>query len=428
MLTPSLQAILERADTVFASRPKLARTFKNAFLNTIDTTIQLTDVGDTFVITGDIPAMWLRDSSAQVHHYLPFVKDDPLLRNIIEGLIARQVKCILLDPYANAFNEIPNGAHCCKDDETEMLDHVWERKYEVDSLCYPIKLCYTYWKESGSTDVFTKDMHKALELIVHLFTTEQQHYGSSNYRFIRREEICPPGTVERETLQNDGLGLPVNYTGMTWSGFRPSDDACAFNYLIPSNMFAVVILDYIMEIAQEIYQDNKLYQQAYNLRNEIDLGIRRYGIFHHPVHGPIYAYETDGFGNYNLMDDANCPSLLSIPYLGYKSADDEIYQNTRKFVLSKDNPFYYEGSYAKGIGSPHTPENFIWHISLSMQGLTSNDKAEAEQIIETILNTDGDCELMHEGFDANDPSNFTRPWFAWSNSLFAELVYKTYLA
>lgn len=425
MLTPSLQAVLDQADVVLADRPKLLRTFKNAFSSTIDTTLRRLPDGDSFVITGDIPAMWLRDSSAQVRHYLPFVKNDPELRSIIEGLIARQAKCILMDPYANAFNEKPDGSRWAED-LTQHLKGIWERKYEVDSLCYPVQLCYLYWKESGSDRIFTSTLHRALNTVVQTFKTEQRHFERSSYRFIRPEEYA--GGLEQETLQNDGMGMPVNYTGMTWSGFRPSDDACDFGYLIPSNMFAVVILGYLGELAKEGFGDEILCEEARKLRHEIDYGIRHYGIYRHPVFGRIYAYETDGFGNYNLMDDANVPSLLSIPYLGYASADDPIYQNTRRFILSEENPYYWKGTAAQGIGSPHTPKNYIWHIALSMQGLTSSSREEAEEMIELLLHTDGGRELMHEGFDANDPQKFTREWFAWSNSLFAELVYRTYLA
>lgn len=425
MLTPSLQAVLDRADTLLAHDPKLLSTFKNTFVSTIDTTLKQLPDGDSFVITGDIPAMWLRDSSAQVRHYLPFVKDDPQLREIIEGLIARQMKCILLDPYANAFNEKPDGSRWCED-RTQHLKGIWERKYEVDSLCYPVQLCYLYWKESGSNAIFTPTLRQALYTIVRTFTNEQRHFERSPYRFIRPEESC--NGLEQETLQNDGMGMPVNYTGMTWSGFRPSDDACVFGYLVPSNMFSVVILGYMMELAREGFQDEILYEDARKLRHEIDYGIRHYAIYRHPVYGPIYAYETDGFGNYTLMDDANVPSLLSIPYLGYRSADDPIYQNTRRFILSKENPYYWEGTAAKGIGSPHTPQNYIWHIALSMQGLTASTREEAEEMIRLLLRTDAGCGLMHEGFDADCPEKFTRPWFAWSNSLFAELVYRTYLS
>lgn len=425
MLPSSLQAVLEKAADRLKDQPHLLETFQNAFVSTIDTTWKQLPDGESFVITGDIPAMWLRDSSAQVRHYLPFVKEDEELRKLIEGLIARQMRCILLDPYANAFNEEANGNRWCED-RTQHLQMVWERKYEVDSLCYPVQLSYLYWKESGSSAIFTPSFHRAMDTVVETFRTEQRHFERSPYRFIRPEENC--NGLEQETLQNDGMGMPVNYTGMTWSGFRPSDDACTFGYLIPSNMFAVVILGYLAEMAEAGFGDQLLRDKALRLRHEIDYGIRHYAIWRHPVYGPIYAYETDGFGNYTLMDDANVPSLLSIPYLGYRPVEDPIYQNTRRFILSKENPYYYEGTVARGIGSPHTPENYIWHIALSMQGLTASTRQEAEEMIGLILSTDAGCARMHEGFDVNDPSQFTRPWFAWANSLFAELVYKTYLA
>lgn len=422
MLTPSLKAILKRADSLFSDDPKLLRAFHNTFVNTIETTLKHS--GEVFVITGDIPAMWLRDSSAQMRHYLPFVKEDAELRALFEGLIARQMKCILLDPYANAFNETPSGAHCCRDN-TQQSKEVWERKYELDSLCYPVQLCYLYWKASGSTAIFTPLLRQAFSTILETMQIEQRHMERSPYRFLRPEEVCN-GQIERENIFNDGIGMPVNYTGMTWSGFRPSDDACTFGYLVPSNMFAVVILGYMMELAKDALGDETLCGRARTLRGEIERGIQRYALFRHPVYGSIYAYETDGFGNYNLMDDANVPSLLSIPYLGYRPASDPIYQNTRRFILSKDNPYYFEGAAAKGIGSPHTPSNHIWHIALSMQGLTASTKKEAEDMIQLILKTDAGCALTHESFNADDPSAFTRPWFAWSNSLFAELVYQTY--
>lgn len=423
LLTPSLKEVLNQAQTRLAGQPNLLKAFENTFVSTIDTTLKRLPQGESFVITGDIPAMWLRDSSAQVRHYLPFVKDDPELQQIIEGLIARQAHCILLDPYANAFNETADGSRWCED-RTQHLKEVWERKYEVDSLCYPVQLCYLYWKASGSRKIFTPRLREALWTVVRTFQTEQRHFERSPYRFIRPEEAC--NGLEQETLQNDGMGMPVNYTGMTWSGFRPSDDACDFGYLIPSNMFAVVILGYLTELAEEGFGDAILCESARKLRHEIDYGIRHYAIYRHPVFGPIFAYETDGFGNYNLMDDANVPSLLSIPYLGYRPANDPIYQNTRRFILSPENPFYYQGTAAKGIGSPHTPPRYIWPIALCMQGLTAEDPAEAREMIEILLRTDAGCSLMHEGFDVDCPEKFTRPWFAWANSLFAELVYRTY--
>jgi meiotically up-regulated gene 157 (Mug157) protein len=212
---------------------------------------------------------------------------------------------------------------------------------------------------------------------------------------------------------------------MIWSAFRPSDDACKFGYLVPANMFAVVALTYIEEIVAKYYPTEVvLLKKATKLRHEIDFGIQIYGKYLHPIHGEMYAYETDGFGNYHLMDDANVPSLMSIPYLGYVDAEDKIYQNTRSFVLSSSNPFYYEGKYAKGVGSPHTPEGYFWPIGLSMQGLTSNSIEEIEGLIETLVATDAGTEYMHEGVECDNPNNYTREWFAWSNSLFSELVIK----
>lgn len=238
----------------------------------------------------------------------------------------------------------------------------------------------------------------------------------SGYSFERTD--CPPS----DTLPCEGKGNPVGYTGMTWSGFRPSDDACRYGYLVPANMFAWVVLGNLIEILQAIYQDAALAEKAKQLRQDIKEGIEAYAVIHHPVYGPVYAYEVDGLGHFNLMDDANVPSLLSIPYLGYASADDPIYQNTRRMILSKENPYYYEGSALKGIGSPHTPPEYVWHIALSMQGLTSNDPQEIEQLLNLLVNTDGETGYMHEGVYVNDPKRFTRSWFAWSNSLFSEFV------
>ena len=378
-----VQRICER----LSGNEKLQVLFKNCYPNTMDTTVKMIGEKDTFVITGDIPAMWLRDSTAQVRHYLPVAKHNAEVADMIEGLINRQFKCIAIDPYANAFNEEANGMcwgkyapiflklppeapYDAESDETDFeSDWVWERKYEIDSLCYPVQLAWLLWKETGRTGQFNEQYKASTKIILEVFETEQDH-SKSPYYF--RRDNCPP----TDTLTHDGCGAPVAVTGMTWSGFRPSDDACNYGYLIPSNMFAVVALGYTAEIMREIYKDEAMAARAEKLAAEIRAGIEKYGVVEHPVFGRMYAYETDGMGNYTFMDDANVPSLMSIPYLGYCSADDEIYKNTRAFVLSKENPYYYEGKAAKGVGSPHTPPEYIWHIALSMQGLTSENAAE----------------------------------------------------
>ncbi|WP_201007808.1 glycoside hydrolase family 125 protein [Paenibacillus glycanilyticus] len=417
-LPQSVQAVLAEAETRLAHRPKLLQLFKNCFPNTLETTTKLLDDGTTFVITGDIPAMWLRDSVEQVMHYVPFAKDDADLQRIIGGLIKLHMRNIVIDPYANAFNEMANDWHWNTDDKTDMSPWVWERKFELDSICFSMRLAFAYWKETGRADIFDADFKVAMRAAVDLWKREQHHFERSPYRFERDNGIMT------DSLMNDGIGMPVNYTGMIWSGFRPSDDACDFHYNIPDNMFAVVTLRQMREIAEFVFRDLSFEKEMAKLEREINHGIQLYGIYRHPEFGPIYAYETDGFGNYCLMDDAGTPGLISIPYLGYVDGDDPIYQNTRRFALSKENPFYYEGTAAKGIGSPHTPPGYIWHMALSMQGLTAKTDEEMLDMIAVLEATDADTGFMHEGFHSDDPAVFTRKWFAWSNSLFSQLVYK----
>ncbi|KQN97686.1 glycoside hydrolase family 125 protein [Paenibacillus sp. Leaf72] len=417
-LPQAVQQVLEEAEQKLAHRPKLLQLFKNCFPNTLETTTKKMDDGTTFIITGDIPAMWLRDSVEQVIHYVPLAKNDVELQRIISGLIKRHMANIQIDPYANAFNESANDWHWNTTDETDMSPWVWERKFELDSICFSMRLAYAYWKETEQTDIFDSGFKAAMRRIVELWKTEQRHFELSPYRFVRDNGI------PTDSLRNSGMGMPVNYTGMIWSGFRPSDDACDFHYNIPANMFAVVTLRQMREMAEWVFRDMAFVKELKQLEDDVEHGIQLYGIYRHPEFGPIYAYETDGFGNYCLMDDAGTPGLLSITYLGYTTADDPIYQNTRKFALSKENPFYYEGKIAKGIGSPHTPPGYIWHMALSMQGITADNDEEKLAMIAMLEATDADTGFMHEGFHSDDPAIFTRKWFAWSNSLFSQLVYR----
>ncbi len=398
-------------------KDSLADLYEKCYESTLKTTVKIMEDGTTFLVTGDIPAMWLRDSSAQVCHYLPWADRYPETSDLIQGLIQRQFRYIDLDPYANAFNPEPNGACYTKDKmEIEESPWIWERKYEIDSLCYPIHLAYQFWKTTGRTDWADSYFRSAADKILALWTREQNHEENSPYRFTR--ENCPP----TDTLHREGKGAPVVPTGMTWSGFRPSDDACVYGYLIPSNLFAAAVLKKLAEIAEQVINDSTMAEKARKLSAEISDGVKQYGIVEREGFGKIYAYETDGQGNYVFMDDANVPSLLSLPYLGCCDVEDEIYQNTRRFILSKNNPYYYEGKVLKGIGSPHTPENYVWHISLSMQGLTANNREEMEAILSMIENSHAGTLQMHEGVNVDNPEEFTRPWFAWANSIFSEFV------
>lgn len=412
--------LLQKADEITAKLeekyPNIAPLFKGCFLSTIETTVTKSDDGNYFVITGDIPAMWLRDSAAQLTHYVRYANEDEELKEIIRSVIARHAQQVCLDPYANAFNIIPNPLS--HKDETDFYHElIWERKYEVDSLCAPLYLAHQYYRETLDDSIFTEEFHQMMTKIVEVFKNEQNHFERSPYFFKR--ENCP----QIDTLPGeDGRGNEVAYTGMTWSGFRPSDDRCLYGYLVPSNMMAVCALKKAAEMANVGYDDNKLESECRSLAFDIDEGIRAHGIYEHPKFGNIYAYEVNGMGDILLMDDANSPSLLSAPYIGYCDKDDDIYQNTRRFILSNENPWYFDGGVAKGVGSPHTGTDKIWHIALCMQALTSNNSAEIEKCLEMIANTHAGTFHMHESFHKNDDTDFTRPWFAWANSLFAELA------
>ena len=394
--------------------PELMDVFVNCYTNTLNTTVKRMENNMTHVITGDIPAMWLRDSAAQLRPYIFLAKENEEIRELIAGLVRRQFMCITIDEYANAFNEAPNGA-CWEKDDPDQNPWVWERKFEVDSLCYPLQLAYLLWKNTGCTTQFEGDFQAGVEKILEVFTTEQYHEEKSHYRFNRNNGYY------RDTLSRDGKGALVKSgTGLIWSGFRPSDDACTYGYLIPSNMFAVVALGYLEEMEREIFHNEELAERAKALKEEIQRAIETIGKTFTEEFGMVYAYETDGYGMYNLMDDANVPSLLAMSYLGYEG-EPEVSSNTRRFLLSEANPFYFKGDKAAGIGSPHTPSNYIWHIAMAIQGLTSETREEKLEILKNMAATTGGKGVMHEGFCCEDDRKFTRAWFSWANAMYAEL-------
>ncbi|MFH6710484.1 glycoside hydrolase family 125 protein [Streptococcus suis] len=403
-----------------ADHPSWGSVFERCYTDTLDRTISQLEDGTTFVLTGDIPAMWLRDSTAQVKPYLALAGKDATLRQMIVGLVERQMAFILMDPYANAFNQAANG-HGHQIDNTQMGPWIWERKYEVDSLCYPLQLAYLLWKATGETSHFNQTFFGAAEKIVQLWKLEQ-HHENSPYSFERDTDRL------EDTLTHQGKGAPCAYTGMTWSGFRPSDDACIYPYLIPSNMFAVVVLGYLGEIAELFASEefSDLAEGARQLAQEIDQGIRTFGLTKNQAGETIFAYEVDGLGNQSIMDDPNVPSLLAAPYLGYCQKDDPIYLATRRTILSQENPYYYEGDYAAGLGSSHTFYRYIWPIALAIQGLTTDDKEEKARLLDTMVACDGGTGLMHESFHVDDPTLYSREWFSWANMMFCELVLDYY--
>jgi meiotically up-regulated gene 157 (Mug157) protein len=404
---------------------EMAWLFNNCFPNTLDTTVEFEIINgkpDTYVITGDIDAMWLRDSSAQVWPYLPLMKEDLHLQELIHGVINRQTKCILLDPYANAFYKDLNKVSEWKSDLTEMKPGIHERKWEIDSLCYPVKLAYGYWQQTGDTTPFGADWKQAMRKVIQTFKEQQRFEGKGPYSFQRTTSWATDG------VPLSGYGYPAKPNGMICSMFRPSDDATIFPYLLPSNWFAVFALDWMSDLAKAV-GDEELARLSFEMGNSLAKVLWDAAIVYTEKFGNIWVYETNGLGSCNLMDDANMPSLLSIPYLGdniFSNTKQTTWENTRKYALSISNPFFFTGTAGEGMGSPHTGLDYIWPMSIAVRGLTSVDEAEMKKCLETLQKTHAGTGFMHESFHKDDPTKYTRKWFAWANSMFGEFVWKMY--
>ena len=403
------------------TNPKLRWMFMNCFPNTLDTTVHYGEDEDgnpdTFVYTGDISAMWMRDSGAQVWPYVQFADRDTALAKMIAGVIRRQMKCICIDPYANAFNVEPVGA-ANRTDWPEADPYVFERKWELDSHCYPLRLAYAYWKTTGDTSVFDSSWEKAVGKMLQVMREQQRRNGYGEYKFLRVTDR------QLDTKCVVGNGNPAKYTGLIASSFRPSDDATTFEFLVPSNFMAMDCLRKAAEILSEVNGNSYLAQECLALTSEVESGLKEYAVYNHPKYGKIYAFEVDGYGNQYLMDDANVPSLLSLAYLDESLADDPIWRNTRKFVWSGDNPYFFRGYAGEGIGGPHIGVEVIWPMSIMMKAFTSDDDAEIQDCIRQLMITDAGTGFIHESFHKDDASDFTRPWFAWQNTLFGELILK----
>lgn len=410
--------------------------FENCFPNTLDTTVDLEMMDgkpDTYVITGDIDAMWLRDSSAQVWPYLSLTKDDKDLQQLIQGVIHRQAKCILKDPYANAFYKDESKVSEWKEtDITDMKPGIHERKWEIDSLCYPIRLSFGYWHITGDTTPFDEHWLEAMRTIVKTFREQQRKTGHGPYTFQRKTSFST------DSIPMGGYGYPTKKVGLIHSMFRPSDDATIFAYLIPSNIFALNSLASLRHLLGVLKKGQDLAAECQAFETELTKALLDHATAIHPVYGRVFAYEADGFGNHSFMDDANVPSLLALPYLqspvykGALSVTDPtqkgyvIYQNTRKMLLSEANPFYFKGKAGEGIGGPHVGEDMIWPLSIIIRGMTSKDPKEISYCVGLLQKSHAGKGFMHESFHKDDVTKFTRPWFAWANTIFGEFILKVY--
>ena len=402
---------------------ELAWMFENCFPNALDTTVDFEVVDgrpDTYVIAGDTDAMWLRDSAAQVWPYLPLMKNDSNLQQLIAGVINRQTRCILKDPYANGFYKDESKASRWQSDRTEMKPGVHERKWEVDSLCYPIRLAYHYWKASNDRTPLDEKWRQAVLLTLQTFREQQRKTGPGPYRFQRLTE------VPTDSLTGGGYGPPAKPVGLIYSMFRPSDDATVFPFLVPSNFFAVVSLRLAADLLEQIHHDQESAAQCRALAAEVERALREHAVVIHEKFGRILPYEIDGYGNSYGMDDPGYPSLLSLPYLDAIVPGDPLYLNTRRFVLSDSNPYYCSGKAAAGPSGPHVGRDMVWPLGLIMQALTSTDDQEVRQCLLTLQKTHAGTGFIHEAFNKDDPDKYTRPWFAWANSLFGELILKSY--
>lgn len=399
--------------------PEIARLFVNCYPNTLDTT---TETGmyegkpDTAIITGDIPAMWLRDSSAQVWPYIHLAKKDPALREMLEGLIRRQSRCILIDPYANAFMADPDAPaiNASPEDKADQKPGVGERKWELDSFGWVLRLAYAYWKKIGDTRPFDAEWKRSMQLVVATMRVQQRKDGEGPYRYLRTTNIAT------ETLPGKGYGNPVMPVGLIASSFRPSDDACIFPFLVPSNLLAVTALRQLAEMSNAILHDASLASDAQGLSDEVERALNQYAKVATPE-GTVWAYEVDGYGSQVLMDDAGLPSLLALPYMD-SSPDAAVYQRTRAFVWSERNPWFFKGTAGEAIGGPHIGKDMVWPMAQMAYALTSTSDREIRSMLSMLKAAATSTGFIHESYYKDDSSRFTRPWFAWANSMFGELV------
>lgn len=395
----------------------IRRMFVQCFPNTLDTTVYHSEregKPDTFVVTGDISAMWLRDSVNQVWTYLRYVKEDDEIKNLFIGLLYRQTICINSDPYANAFKrEIDDGRV-----------EVWERKWELDSLAAFLRLSVGYFEKTDDLTPFDSHWLEALQKSLDVMFLEQNTLNKENKNLLF--QFRTHGGHLHPAVRLEGYGYPNKHCGLTRCVFRPSDDECVFPYLIPANAMTVVNLRRLTKLLDKIGEADSS-RQANHIAQQIDKGIREWGIVTHREFGEIYAYEVDGFGSSCIMDDPNIPSLLSLPYLGYCETDDDVYQNTRKLILSKWNSFFAKGERANGETSPHVGVcDHFWPMGTIMQALTTNDEKEIIECLSTLKRTHAGTFYMHESVDVDNEHHFTRHWFAWVNSLFGELILTLY--
>ena len=380
------------------SEPRFNRVSKS-LTSLFDKSLTRLENGRPFIITGDIPAMWLRDSTWQVAPLLN--SNHPQVVNLLIELSKTQVELFLIDPYANAFNPSPSG-ECWHKDFIDQSPWVFERKFELDSWASVLYLARMIIEKYDRWDHIDEKFNDALEVMLNLAQREQRH-DPETYVFKR------DNGVSHDSLSHEGRGAPTAYTGMIYSAFRPSDDACVYGYLVPSNFF---FLNELENLSQRLKTP-----KSESLARDIRSGIEKYAVIDN-----LYAYEVDGLGNALFIDDANIPSLLSLPLLAGASLDVDVYRNSREFILSSSNPYFFSGVRASGVGSQHTPKNHVWPIAMSVEALTSPSNEKKLKTLDILETTDAGTGNMHEAFNVDRPEEFSRAWFSWADMTYVQLV------
>lgn len=494
---PAVDAYIDKMESRIKD-PDLYRLFQNSFPNTLDTMVKWHGYANdaegnstteelSYIITGDIDAMWLRDSASQLYSYLSFLSphkteltdDIASLNSLWRGLINSHARYIIISPYCHSFQPPPesgippsvNGAYDQNNPRPAYdRNKVFDCKWELDSLASFLQVSVGYWTRTHDHAFFARyQWIEAVKAAVDAAAAMRLGTYDTEGRVLPSAWTFTGWTNRgSETLTNDGLGNPVRSNGMVRTAFRPSDDATIFQLLVPANMMWAKYLEEASVLVAELAEGavhpldatkqamaRELTQTMRDFARGIREGIDADGVVAHREFGDIFAYECDGYGGVNLMDDANVPSLLSMPLFRYDESRyplpksvagrdyGKIYQNTRRFAMSMANPYWAQGPAISAVGGPHLGPGKGWPMAALVAGLTafeaesgfvdargdSLDAGAGEALVAfvgeqlgMVLNSTSGWGVVHESVDSWRGASFTRAWFGWANGLLGELV------